>query len=170
MCILFLSVANCVYSAVERSCKLLWLYSVGSEPKWNNADRKQKVRLEKKQSYYNCVHRKSNIDRPGNESGPLHQEVSKRVLLCHGSATARRLQYESRALWENTWKSVASALTLSKTSSAPSHTAKIINPVTKTHVATRMLFPNVPPMMSDSVAYVESASMKNWWVRYKPYV
>jgi len=120
--------------------------------------------------YYYCVHRKSHKDRPCNDSWLLHQEVSKRVLVCHGSATAWRLHYESRAVWENTWQSVASALTLSTTSSAPSHIAKIINPVTKTHVATRMFFPNIPSMMSDSVAYVESESMKNWWVRNKPYV
>jgi hypothetical protein len=37
---------------------------------------------------------------------------------------------------------------------------KIMNPDMKTHVVTRILFPNVPMMISDIVAYVERASMK----------
>lgn len=124
----------------------------------------------KKQSYYYCVHHKSQIESPGNGPGPLHQGVSKRVLVCYGCATVRCHHYESRTMWEITWKSVVSAPTLSTMSSAPSHTAKIINPVMKTLDVTRMLFPSIPAIMSDSVAYVERASMKNWWVRYKPYV
>ena len=132
--------------------------------------RKNRSTFRNRQSNYYCVNHKSHTDRPGNEPGPLQQEVSKRVLVRHGPATAWYLQYESRALWEITWQSVVIALTLSATSLAPSHIAKIINPATKTYVATRMLCPNVPAMMSDSVAYVERASKKNCWVRYRPYV